>query len=120
MDKAPVLIKKTSSALVGVMILGIATLYSLTTYAEPMPMSGTQLAYFVGYHGSPKGYYDKFVYQPAYLTYPKVVRVNRVYWSRWTDTGYGCRSSCLINSYNGAVLRCQRRCNNQLIWVVSP
>lgn len=118
MNKAHALIKISDAALAGIMALGMLTLYSNNAHADSVP--GTQLAYFVGYHGYPKGYYDKFVYQPAYLTYPRVVRVNRLYWSRWTDTGYGCRSSCLINSYNGAVLRCQRRCNNQLIWVVAP
>lgn len=68
--------------------------------------------------GYPIGYYDQFAYRPIYISYPTVIPLDGLYWSRWTDTGYGCRSSCLIDINTGVPVRCKRSCKAKYVWVV--
>ena len=61
--------------------------------------AGTQLAYYYGYH-HPRPFYG-----PRFN--------NRVYWGGWRPhRGYGqnCQRRCLVNQWNGRIIRCERRC----------
>lgn len=64
---------------------------------------GTQLAFYIGFHNYYGGYYNPVYYGPRYYRY-------RTYWTGWRYIGHGCRQSCLIDRWNGRVIRCSRRC----------
>lgn len=71
---------------------------------------GTQLAYFVGYHSYYGAYYPGYgEYYPGYVYY-RTRNYHRAYWTHWIRIGYACRQKCLINRWNGRVVRCVRRC----------
>ncbi|KTD13808.1 hypothetical protein [Legionella hackeliae] len=99
-----------------------ATTQAATSEPSPTPAKQMQLAYFnvynkpgyykhsgyynhSGYHKYPGRYWGPWrnrYYQPT------------LYWSNWYPYyyrhGYRCQKSCLINSWNGMIIRCQKRC----------
>jgi hypothetical protein len=83
----------------------IGALYNTAAKANTAstPLSGTQLAYFVGSH-----------YAPSYVYHgPRVYhhRPRAVYWSNWRYVGHGCRKSCLVDRWSHRVIRCKQVCN---------
>ncbi|MFT4059138.1 MAG: hypothetical protein QM652_06275 [Legionella sp.] len=82
-------------------ILLISALYSPRAKAntlESTSIAGQQLAYFIGYHSA-----------PGYIYYgPRHHR--NFYWTGWRYVGHGCRKNCLVDRWNGRVIRCNRIC----------
>lgn len=81
-------------------------LYSTVAKANtppPAPLAGEQLAYYIGYHSAPGYVYYGPQYYPHY--HPR-----KLYWTGWRYIGHGCRKNCLINRWNGRILRCDRTC----------
>lgn len=85
--------------------------------AAPDMNSGTQLAYFIGTHSLGRG--EVIYYTPYPRNYYRIKTYIRTWgpspapryvWTRWHDVGYGCRSSCLIDTYFGQAIRCNRSC----------
>lgn len=66
------------------------------------PLAGAQLAYFIGYHSAPGYVY----YGPQY--YHRHHR--KLYWTGWRYVGHGCRKNCLVDRWNGRIIRCNRVC----------
>lgn len=81
-----------------ILFIGIFFYSSLSQAStNTSPPTGTQLAYFVGYH-SYGGHFG-----PKY-------RSRGAYWTGWRYIGHGCKRSCLIDRWSGRVIRCNKRC----------
>lgn len=82
--------------------------------AAPNAMAGTQLAYYYGGHWyrHPGRYWGPgyVYYGPRYYHYYYAPHVYRTYWTGWRPYGYRCNRTCLVNQWNGGVVRCVRRC----------
>lgn len=69
-----------------------------------------------GYRGYHRGYRGYRVYRPGVYIGPGVYygpRYRGNYWTGWRTYyrhGHRCVRRCLINRWNGAVIRCNRRC----------
>ncbi|WP_146740002.1 hypothetical protein [Legionella quinlivanii] len=108
--------KMLPALLVLLMTFGsIQSVQAQTTPNKPQTsLAGQQLAYYYGGHWYryPGNYYGPgyIYYGPRYYNrtyYPK--HYYRNYWSGWRPYGH-CRQTCLINQWNGQVIKCVRRC----------
>lgn len=99
---------KIIPALIISLALLIGAFYSsFASATETIPQPpGTQLAWFVGYHN----YYGGGYYRPNYVYSGPRYRYRNVHWTGWRYVGYHCQRTCLVNNWDGRVLRCNRRC----------
>lgn len=98
-----------SSRLLPLMILSFVLSLGLfyTSIAEAtgsVQPPGTQLAYFIGFHSYPGGYY-----RHHNVYYGNRYRHNNYYWRNWGHRR-GCSKSCVVDRRSGAIIRCYRRC----------
>ncbi|KTC86605.1 hypothetical protein [Legionella brunensis] len=77
-----------------------------TSSANPM-----QLAYFYVYDSYPGRYWGPWRHG---RWGPRYYRPHNLYWTGWHTYyyrhGHRCQKSCLINSWNGFIIRCVKRC----------
>ncbi|WP_131794612.1 hypothetical protein [Fluoribacter gormanii] len=109
MEKISIPIYKIFRLLVLSFVLLTGFLYTNLAKAETTcsKLSGQQLAYFVGYHSG--NYYEPSpYYEPPPYHHHRHHR--RFYWTDWRYIGHGCSQSCLIDRWNGGVIRCKRSC----------
>lgn len=106
-------------ALLSIALIPTSASANTTPSPNPTLTPGTQLAYYVGhprryygrgYYG--RGYYGHRYYRRAVYAAPIVYAGYRAgsYWTGWRYIGHGCSRSCLVNRYNGHVIRCKQRC----------
>lgn len=90
-------------------ILLIGTFYSTNVRATNSisQSPGTQLAYYNGWHG---GGWHRGGWGWGGGYYGVGYGVSNVYWTGWRYYGRHCQRSCLVNRWNGHVIRCHRRC----------
>ena len=71
---------------------------------ETSAINGVQLASF--YYGPRRGYWRGGIgFGPGYGYHRR-----GVYWTGWRSMGPRCQRTCLVNPYNGYVVRCKTRC----------
>ena len=127
------------SILIGSFLFLTGIFFTQTTHANTPknPITGTQLAYYIGHHGAyhgggyrgvnrsvyrggyRRGYvggaygYRGGYYNAGVIAAPAVVygvTNANTYWTSWKFVGQGCRKSCLVTKGNGRVIRCKTRC----------
>ncbi|ASQ46066.1 hypothetical protein [Legionella clemsonensis] len=80
-----------------------ATAQAATSTPLTPSANKTELAYFYVYDRYPGRYWG-----------PRRYYHRNVYWTGWRTYyyrhGYRCQRNCLINRWNGAIIRCAKRC----------
>ncbi|KTC69267.1 hypothetical protein Lbir_2006 [Legionella birminghamensis] len=96
-----------------VLLMTFGTIQSVqaqvNTTSPQTTLAGKQLAYYYGGHWYR---YPGHYYGPGYIYYgPRYYNRHyyKNYWTGWRPYGH-CRKTCLINQWNGQVIRCVRRC----------
>lgn len=84
---------------------GLYSTQAKASSSSTTPLAGQQLAYYIGYHSAPS-----YVYQEPRPRYHHH-HPRRSYWTGWRYVGHNCRKNCLIDRWNGRVLRCNRVCH---------
>lgn len=87
-------------------LIGFLSSTNVQSQTLPTSPNGIQLA-ANGYVGYP-GWQGYGYYSPAPVVY--VRRPTNFYWTRWKYLGHRCKRSCLINRWNGVVVRCKKVC----------
>lgn len=78
---------------------------SAQAQSSKMPTQAIQLAWW--YSGG-AGWYNYGSSQPYSVYYEP--RGNSYYWTPWERLPNGCKKTCLVNQWNGEVMRCAKKC----------
>lgn len=83
-----------------------------TNKINALPQANHQLAYYIGVHYQPNNHYYPPQIHSTYRYHSYWRNHRNHYWINSNHISYHCQKSCVIDRWNGRIIRCYTRCYN--------